>query len=87
MTCPARCRVRASLRVARGTARRLGTGRTIAAASGSSPRAGTVRLRLTPKRAARNRLARVRSYGATLRVTTTTASGASTATAAVRVRR
>jgi hypothetical protein len=87
VTCPARCRVRASLRVARGTARRLGTGRTIAAASGSSRRAGTVRLRLAPTRAARKRIARVRSYGATLRVTTTTASGASTTTAVVRVRR
>jgi hypothetical protein len=85
--CPAKCSVSASLQVARKTARRLRAGRTIATASGSSAGAGTVRLRLKPTRAARKRLARVRAYRATLRVTTRIAGGASTTTAPVRIRR
>jgi hypothetical protein len=85
--CPAKCSVSASLQVARKTARRLRAGRTIATASGSSAGAGTVRLRLKPTRAARKRLARVRAYRATLRVTTRVAGGASKTTAPVRIRR
>jgi hypothetical protein len=88
--CPGACRLRASLEVSRATARRLGIGRsrTIATASGSRERAGTVRLRLRATRKARPRLTRVRSYGATLRVAITPPGGATTnPTTRVRVRR
>jgi hypothetical protein len=88
--CSAACRVRASLRVGRTTARRLGLGRSraIATASGSRKAAGTAKLRLRPSRKARSRLARVRSYRATLRVTITPSGrAATTASARVRVRR
>jgi hypothetical protein len=86
--CSSGCRVSASLQVARGTARRLGTGRTIAKASSSRSRAGSARLLLkaTPRVAAR--LGRVRSYAATLRVTVRPRGGAAMrATVALRVRR
>jgi hypothetical protein len=91
VNCAGACRVRAALDVARATARRLKLGRrmTIATASTSRTSAGTARLRLRATRKARPRLARLRSYRATLRVRITPASGgaATTATASVRVRR
>jgi hypothetical protein len=89
--CPAACRVRASLQVGRATARRLGLGRsrTIATASGSRKRAGTATLRLRATGKSRPRLARLRSYRATLGVTVRPSSGgaATRATASVRIRR
>jgi hypothetical protein len=69
VTCAGACRVKASLHVARRTARRLGSGRTVAKASGSRAGAGTVKLRLKASRGAASRLARLGSYRATLRVT------------------
>jgi hypothetical protein len=86
--CATACRVRASLAVAAATARRLGlgSGRTIAAASGSRRSAGTARLRLRATRKAAARLARLRTYRATLHVRITGGT-VMTATAKVRVRR
>jgi hypothetical protein len=89
--CAGGCRVRATLRVERSTARRLGLGksRTIAGASGARRGAGTVRMRLRATRKAAPRLARLRSYPATLRVTIRPRSGgpATTARKQVSVRR
>jgi hypothetical protein len=88
VTCASACRVSASLRVARRTARRLGTSRTIAKASGSRSRAGTAKLRLKATRKAGARLGRVSSYGATLRVAVRPRGGAAmTTTLALRIRR
>jgi hypothetical protein len=88
VTCQGACRVSASLHVARSTARRLGTGRTIAKASGSRSRAGTAKLKLKATRKAAARLGRASSYRATLRVTVTARGGkALKATVALRVRR
>jgi hypothetical protein len=88
VTCASGSRVRASLQVARATARRIGTGRTIAGASGVCSRAGGARLRLKATRRAAARLGRVSSYAATLRVTVTPRGGAATReTVALRVRR
>jgi hypothetical protein len=88
VACTGPCRVSARLQVARGTARRLGTGRTIAKAAGSRARAGTAKLRLKATRKAAARLGRAASYRATLRVTVRSGGGAPTAaTVPVRVRR
>jgi hypothetical protein len=88
VTCAGACRVSASLEVARGTARRLGTGRAIARASGSRSRAGTAKLRLKATRKAAARLGRASSYRAALRVTVRPRGGAAMkTTVAVRVRR
>lgn len=88
--CTGACRVRASLKVDRATARRLGLAgtRVIATASGSRKRAGTARLALSATRRARARLTRVRSYRGTLHVTVTGPGGESAkGTARVHVRR
>ena len=84
VVCSGACRVTASLRVARSTARRLGTSRTIATATGSGT--GTVKLRLRATRKAAGRLAALRSYRATLRVTVTPRAGGASAKSAVPVR-
>jgi hypothetical protein len=87
VTCASECRVRASLQVSRATARRIGTGRTIAGASGARSRAGSALLRLKATRRAAARLGRVSSHAATLRVTVTPRGGAAMrATVALRVR-
>jgi hypothetical protein len=89
--CADGCRVRATLRVTRETAGRLGLGRrrTIAGASGSRKGAGAVTLRLRATRKAASRLGRLRSYPATVHVTIRPRSGGSATSAAeqVRVRR
>lgn len=88
VTCSGACRVRAALQVANRTARRLGTGGTIATASGSRARAGTATLRLRATRKAATRLGRVSFYRATLRVTVRPRGGAATkASVALRIRR
>jgi hypothetical protein len=89
--CAGGCRVRATLRVTHTTGRRLGLGRsrTIARAPRARKGAGTVRLRLRATRKAAPRLGRLRSYPATVHVTTRPRSGGAATSAAeqVRVRR
>lgn len=81
--CIKACRVKAALKVSGRTARKLGASRTIAKASGSRRRAGTLKLRLRATRKAAPRLARLKSYRATLRTTINSAA----TTVSLRIRR
>ena len=73
--CDEACRIAAQLRIAAGTARRLGLPRRIARGSASLAGAGTAAVRLRAPSRVRARLRRVRSLSVTLKLTATDAAG------------
>jgi len=73
--CDEACRIAAELRIAAGTARRLGVPRRIARGSASLAGAGTADVRLRAPSRVRARLRRLRSLSVTVKLTATDAAG------------